>query len=85
MTSVFTALVLFAATAAALAADGGSLGEVTITTADGRETAYGALPSSEHALVTLVVNVASQCGYTPQYAELQELYAAHGERGENRL
>ena len=25
----------------------------------------------------LIVNVASKCGYTPQYAELQELYEAH--------
>lgn len=25
----------------------------------------------------LIVNVASKCGYTPQYAELQELYDAH--------
>jgi glutathione peroxidase len=31
--------------------------------------------------VTLVVNVASQCGYTPQYAGLQELYAEMEDRG----
>jgi glutathione peroxidase len=31
--------------------------------------------------VTLVVNVASQCGYTPQYAGLQELYAEMKDRG----
>ena len=29
----------------------------------------------------LVVNVASECGYTPQYAELQQLYAAYKDRG----
>jgi glutathione peroxidase len=28
----------------------------------------------------LVVNVASECGYTPQYAELQQLYAEHGDK-----
>ena len=28
----------------------------------------------------LVVNVASQCGYTPQYEELQNLYEAHSDR-----
>ncbi len=29
----------------------------------------------------LVVNVASECGYTPQYAELQQLHAAYKDRG----
>jgi glutathione peroxidase len=31
--------------------------------------------------VVLVVNVASECGYTPQYAELQQLYATYKDRG----
>jgi len=31
--------------------------------------------------VALVVNTASQCGFTPQYAELQELYARYKDRG----
>ena len=31
--------------------------------------------------VVLVVNVASQCGYTGQYAGLQELYKAHKDKG----
>ena len=29
----------------------------------------------------LIVNTASECGYTPQYAELQDLYAAHKDKG----
>jgi len=28
----------------------------------------------------LIVNVASKCGYTPQYADLQELHEAYGEK-----
>ncbi len=31
--------------------------------------------------VVLVVNVASECGYTPQYAELQQLYSTYKDRG----
>lgn len=31
--------------------------------------------------VVLVVNTASQCGYTPQFADLQELYAARKDDG----
>jgi len=31
--------------------------------------------------VMLVVNVASQCGLTPQYAELEEIYETYRERG----
>jgi len=31
--------------------------------------------------VVLIVNVASQCGYTPQYAGLQKLYDSHKDRG----
>lgn len=29
----------------------------------------------------LVVNTASECGYTPQYAQLQEIWEAHREKG----
>jgi glutathione peroxidase len=31
--------------------------------------------------VTLVVNVASECGFTPQYAGLQQLHAEHASAG----
>lgn len=54
-----------------------SLHDIPLTTLDGRATTLG-----EHAgRVLLVVNVASRCGLTPQYAGLEQLQHEYGERG----
>jgi len=37
--------------------------------------------SKYHGRVVLMVNVASQCGYTPQYAGLEELYKKYAANG----
>jgi glutathione peroxidase len=53
------------------------LTEIPFRTIDGGEMTLGDLRG--HAV--LVVNVASQCGLTPQYAGLQELYDRYRDRG----
>lgn len=54
-----------------------SIDQTPITTIDGESTTLGAV----RAPVTMVVNVASKCGLTPQYGALEELQKKYGARG----
>jgi len=54
-----------------------TLADFTATSIDGQETDLSAYDGQ----VVLVVNTASQCGFTSQYAGLQELHDTYGERG----
>ncbi len=54
-----------------------SLSDFSATGIDGQQVDL----SSYDGSVVLVVNTASQCGFTPQYQGLQELYDTYGERG----
>jgi len=54
-----------------------SLDAIPITTIDGAPSSLGAFAGQ----VRLVVNVASQCGLTPQYTALEALYRRFRERG----
>ena len=54
-----------------------SLYDVPVATLDGAD---GQL-SQQKGNVTLVVNVASQCGLTPQYAGLQKIHEQYRDRG----
>ena len=54
-----------------------SIYEIGVTSIDGRETSLADFRGE----VLLVVNVASRCGFTPQYEGLQALHERLGERG----
>jgi glutathione peroxidase len=79
--SAIVVLLGFAAVAAAQAPapknGAGSLYDLTATTLEGKPEALRAFAGK----VSLVVNVASRCGYTPQYAGLEALYRDLKDRG----
>jgi glutathione peroxidase len=53
-----------------------SVYSIPVTTLDGKETTLEQYRGKK----ILIVNVASECGYTPQYAELQRLYEQYSDR-----
>ncbi len=54
-----------------------NLHSFTMTTIDGQDLSLGSYTGK----VLLVVNVASQCGFTGQYAGLQKLYDTYKDKG----
>ena len=54
-----------------------SLSSLPLTMLDGRETTFGEFTGR----AVLVVNVASKCGLTPQYATLEKLAETYADRG----
>lgn len=53
------------------------LNSIELTKIDGTKTTYGEYADG----VVLVVNVASRCGFTPQYEQLEQLQERFGARG----
>lgn len=54
-----------------------SIHDLALTTITGAERALSAYAGR----ALLIVNVASRCGYTPQYRGLEALFRSHGPRG----
>ncbi|WP_394346401.1 glutathione peroxidase [Hymenobacter metallicola] len=50
--------------------------DFTVKSIDGKDVQLNQFKGKK----LLIVNVASECGYTPQYKELEELYKKHGDR-----
>ena len=71
------ALMVFLTTAVMFAANPGSIYDFTIQSIDGQPVSL----KSYSGKVVLLVNVASKCGFTPQYAGLESLYEKYKDRG----
>jgi glutathione peroxidase len=54
-----------------------SLYDFTMTSLEGQSVPL----STYKGKVVVIINVASKCGYTPQYAELEKFYEANKDRG----
>ncbi len=63
--------------ASAVLANAASVYDYTLKSIDGKSTPLSAFKGK----VMLLVNVASRCGYTPQYAGLESLYEKHKDQG----
>ena len=54
-----------------------NLNDVALTTIDGKSTTFGDYADK----TVMVVNVASKCGLTPQYEQLEELQKKYADKG----
>ena len=70
-------LIVFLATTALFAANGGSIYDFTMKSIDNQPVSL----KSYSGKVVLLVNVASKCGFTPQYAGLEGLYEKYKDKG----
>jgi glutathione peroxidase len=73
----FCLMLMLCVACASLAAQSKSIYDFTMKSIDGDQVSLG----SYGGKVVLLVNVASKCGFTPQYAGLEALYEKYKDRG----
>ena len=69
--------VLFCVAATGMAAPAKSIYDFTLKSIDGQPVSL----KSYHGKAVMIVNVASKCGFTPQYAGLESLYKKYKDQG----
>jgi glutathione peroxidase len=74
MRSLFIITAIIAMTTIASAQEKKSFYDFTVNTIDGQRFQLSSLKGKK----ILVVNTASKCGFTPQYAQLEDLYRKYG-------
>ena len=73
----FFLILMLCAACASLAAQSKSIYDFTMKSIDGQPVSLGGYSGK----VVLLVNVASKCGFTPQYTSLEAVYEKYKDRG----